>query len=43
MMMSTEEVTREETEAFAGSDPAARSGPLECEIRPWYVAMARAT
>lgn len=39
MMIANEEVTREELEAFAASDPAVIAGLLKFEVRTWYVAM----
>lgn len=43
MMVTAQGVPREEIEAFAASDPAVRSGLLEFEVRPWYLAMKRDT
>jgi uncharacterized protein YciI len=39
MMVATKDVTQEELEAFAASDPAVQSGLLVYEIRPWMTAM----
>lgn len=39
MMVATKDVTREELEAFAASDPAVQSGLLIYEIRPWLTVM----
>ncbi len=39
MMVTTRGVSQEEIEAFALADPAARSGLLSFEIRPWLTAM----
>jgi len=39
MMVATKDVSREELEAFAASDPAVQSGLLVFEIRPWMTAM----
>ena len=41
MMVATKEVTLAELEAFAAADPAAKSGLLVYEIRPWLTAMER--
>jgi len=41
MMIATEEVTREELEKFAASDPAVLAGLLKFEVRTWYAAMAK--
>lgn len=41
MMVATPDVTSEELEAFAAADPAVKSGLLNYEVRPWYVAMER--
>jgi uncharacterized protein YciI len=41
MMIASEEVTREELEEFAASDPAVIAGLLNFEVRTWYVAMAK--
>ena len=39
MMVATKEVSQEELEAFAASDPAVQAGLLLYEIRPWLTAM----
>ena len=39
MMVATKEVSQEEIEAFAASDPAVKSGLLIYEVRPWMTAM----
>ena len=39
MMVATREVSQDELEAFAASDPAVQSGLLVYEIRPWLTAM----
>ena len=39
MMVATKEVSQEELEAFAASDPAVQSGLLLYEVRPWLTAM----
>ena len=39
MMVATRDVSQEELEAFAASDPAVRSGLLVYEVRPWLTAM----
>ena len=39
MMVTTKEVSQEEIEAFAASDPAVKSGLLIYEVRPWMTAM----
>jgi uncharacterized protein YciI len=41
MMVATKEVSQEELEAFAASDPAVRSGLLVYEVRPWLTAMEK--
>ena len=41
MMIATEDVSREELEAFAASDPAVSTGLLKYEVKTWYVAMAK--
>ena len=38
-MVVTKEVSQEQLEAFAASDPAVHSGLLLYEIRPWLTAM----
>jgi uncharacterized protein YciI len=40
MMVTTKEVTREELDGFAASDPAVNAGLLVFEIKTWYVAMS---
>lgn len=42
MMVATPEVSREELEAFAASDPAVQKGLLVYEILPWYTPMRAA-
>jgi uncharacterized protein YciI len=39
MMIPIDGVSEDEMRSFAAADPAVRSGLLEFEIRPWYVAM----
>jgi hypothetical protein len=39
MMVTTRDVSQEELEALAASDPAVRSGLLVYEVRPWLTAM----
>lgn len=39
MMVATKDVSQEELEAFAATDPAVQSGLLIFEIRPWLTAM----
>ncbi|MFN8413322.1 MAG: YciI family protein [Anaerolineales bacterium] len=39
MMVTTKEVSQEEIETFAASDPAVQSGLLIYEVRPWMTAM----
>jgi len=39
MMVATKDVSQEELDAFAASDPAVRSGLLVYEVRPWLTAM----
>jgi len=39
MMVATKDVSREELEIFAASDPAVQSGLLVYEIRPWLTTM----
>ncbi len=41
MMVAIPEVTREELEAFAASDPAVQAGLLRFEVRTWYIAMEK--
>lgn len=41
MMIASKEVTREELEEFAASDPAVIAGLLNFEVRTWYVAMVK--
>jgi len=41
MMVAAENVSREELEAFAASDPAVLNGLLTFEVKSWYVAMAK--
>ena len=41
MMIAAGNVSREELEEFAASDPAVRAGLLKCEVKTWYVAMAK--
>jgi len=41
MMIANDEISREELEAFAASDPAIIGGLLRFEIRTWYVAMEK--
>jgi len=39
MMVATKEVSQQELETFAASDPAIQSGLLIYEVRPWLTAM----
>ena len=39
MMVATRDVSQEELDAFAASDPAVQAGLLVYEIRPWLTAM----
>src|SRR6185295_20178834 len=39
MMVATKDVSQEELEAFAASDPAIKAGLLRYEIRPWLTVM----
>jgi len=39
MMVATRDVSQEELDAFAASDPAVEAGLLVYEIRPWLTAM----
>ena len=39
MMVATKDVSHEELESFAASDPAVKAGLLVYEIRPWLTAM----
>jgi uncharacterized protein YciI len=39
MMVATKDVSQEELEAFAASDPAVQTGLLIYEVRPWLTAM----
>lgn len=39
MMVATKDVSQEELDAFAASDPAVQSGLLIYEVRPWLTAM----
>jgi uncharacterized protein YciI len=39
MMVATKEVSRDELESFAASDPAVKAGLLLYEVRPWLTAM----
>ena len=39
MMISVPGLSSEELKAFAGEDPAVRSGLLTYAVRPWYAAM----
>jgi len=41
MMIANEEITREDLEAFAASDPAIIAGLLKFEVKTWYVAMEK--
>ncbi|MGZ9225985.1 MAG: YciI family protein [Anaerolineales bacterium] len=41
MMVATKDVSQEELDVFAASDPAVRSGLLVYEVRPWLTAMER--
>ena len=39
MMVAIKEVSLEELEAFAASDPAVKAGLLVYEVRPWLTVM----
>jgi len=39
MMIATKDVSQEELDAFAASDPVVEAGLLVYEIRPWLTAM----
>jgi hypothetical protein len=39
MMVATKDVSREELQTFAASDPAVQFALLVYEIRPWLTAM----
>jgi len=39
MMVATKDVSRDELDAFAASDPAVQAGLLVYEVRPWLAAM----
>jgi uncharacterized protein YciI len=39
MMVATKDVSQEELQAFAASDPAVQAGLLIYEIRPWLTVM----
>jgi len=39
MMVATKDVSQDELDAFAASDPAVQSGLLIYEVRPWLTAM----
>jgi uncharacterized protein YciI len=39
MMVATKDISQEELDAFAASDPAVEAGLLVYEIRPWLTAM----
>jgi uncharacterized protein YciI len=41
MMVTTNDISQEEIEAFAAADPGVQSGLLRFEIRPWYTPMKR--
>lgn len=41
MMVTTKDVSQEELDTFAASDPAVQSGLLIYEVRPWLTAMER--
>lgn len=41
MMVADGEISREELEQFAASDPAVHAGLLVFEIKTWYVAMSK--
>ena len=41
MMVATRDVSQDELDAFAASDPAVQSGLLVYEVRPWLTAMER--
>jgi uncharacterized protein YciI len=39
MMIAADDVSREELEEYAASDPAVLGGLLAFEVKTWYVAM----
>jgi len=39
MIVATKDVSQDELETFAASDPAVQSGLLIYEIRPWLTVM----
>ena len=41
MMVANGQITREELEEFASSDPVVIAGLLKFEVKKWYVAMAK--
>lgn len=41
MMISEGEISRQEIEEFAASDPAVKAGLLKFEVKTWYVAMSK--
>ena len=41
LMIADENVSREELEKFAASDPAVQKGLLNYEVKTWYVAMSK--
>jgi uncharacterized protein YciI len=41
MMVAADDVTREELEDFAASDPEVLNGLLTFDVKTWYVAMAK--
>ena len=41
MMVGDGEISRQELEEFAASDPAVKAGLLKFEVKTWYVAMSK--
>jgi len=41
MMIAEGEISREEIEGFAASDPAVIAGLLNFDVKTWYVAMSK--
>jgi uncharacterized protein YciI len=41
MMIADGEISREEIEEYAASDPAVKAGVLKFEVKTWYTAMSK--